>query len=356
MGDDALGERATVHTQIGQTLGSASRFPEAERQLDRATALLDRMPGRRARLRGRVLSERADLVRYWKNDLPEAERLSTQALDLYRKNGEPFLIADALGNLAVIKMHRNQLDEAIALYEEAIELTREVYGERHPHVAVRLENLGNVYLIRGELDKTNALLDEVLAIRESVYGKDSALAARTRFNMGVVAHARRRLRARLAVDRLDARRLAQEPGRAEPRLCDRAARARPRRRRSRRSRRARSRYEASLAIQDALAAPTAELRLKTLDALARVRCQLGSVDEGRQTAELALAALDRGNADHQKWIAIFESLIAKCGGGSESERADLLAPSRPGSASAISSCSSVRPPTGTTTNCLPPAT
>jgi hypothetical protein len=83
---------------------------------------------------------------------------------------------------------------------------------------------------------------------------------------------------------------------------------------------ARSRYEASLAIQDGLAAPTAELRLRTLDSLAKVRCELGSVDEARQTAELALAALDRAapgrdNKDLQKWITTFEGLIAKCGGG-----------------------------------------
>lgn len=271
------------------------------------------MPGEELGRRGQVLSERADLARYWTNDLAEAERLSTVALDLFRRNGEPFLIADALGNLAVMKMHRNQLDEAIALYEEAIELTREVYGERRPHVAVRLENLGNVHLIRGELDQTNALLGEVLAIRESVYGTDSVLAARTRFNMGVVAsrtgdfaRASQLIGSTLDVLRkspgeqsLDYATALLALGLADAGLGDRAS--------------ARSRYEASLAIQDGLAAPTAELRLRTLDALAKVRCQLGSVDQGRQAAELALAALDRGNAEHQKWIGSFESLIANCG-------------------------------------------
>ena len=213
----------------------------------------------------------------WKGDLGEAERLSTEALDLYRRNGEPFLIADALNNLAVIKMHRGKLDEAIALYEEAIALTREVYGERHPHVAVRLENLGNVYMRQGEFDKTNALLDEVLAIRESAYGKDSAPAARTRFNMGVVASRSGRLRARLELigSALDVFR--KQSGRAEPRLRDRAVRPRPRRRRSRRSRqRAQPLSKRRSRSRTRLAAPTAELRLRTLDSLAKLRCELGS--------------------------------------------------------------------------------
>jgi hypothetical protein len=178
---------------------------------------------------------------------------------------------------------------------------------------VRLENLGNVYLIRGELDRTSALLGEVLAIRESVYGTDSVLAARTRFNMGVVAsragafaRASQLIGSTLDVLRrssgeqsLDYATALLALGLADAGLGDRAG--------------ALSRYEASLAIQDNLAAPTAELRLKTLDALARVRCQLGSVDEARQTAELALAALDRDNADHQKWIATFEKLRSTYG-------------------------------------------
>jgi serine/threonine protein kinase/tetratricopeptide (TPR) repeat protein len=312
-GDGALGERVTVHYQIGQTLAQASRFPEAERELDAAEDLLDRMPGEELAKRGLLLSERADLARFWTNDLASAERLATEALDLYRRNGESFLVADGLGNLAVIKRHRNQLDEAIALYREAIALTRQVYGERHPYVAIRLENLGDVYRMKRELDQTNALLEEVLAIREEVYGEDSTLVARTRFNIGVVAlqegdFARA---SRLIGSTLDGlRRQSGEKsldyatalfalGRADAGLGDLD--------------RAQSGYEVSLAIQDQLAAPTAELRLRTLQALVELECERGSRDGARRTTEVALAALDRANADHQKWIATFEALLAKCG-------------------------------------------
>jgi serine/threonine protein kinase/tetratricopeptide (TPR) repeat protein len=315
--DQALGDRAMVHYQIGRTLGQASRFPEAERELDLATELLDRMPDPELGTRGLVLSERADLARFWTNDLQEAERLSTEALDLYRRNGEPFLVADALGNLAVIKMHRNQLDQAVALYREAIALTRQVYGERHPHVAVRLENLGNVHLIRREFDATNALLDEVLAIRESAYGAESPVVARTRFNMGVVAlqqsdfaRASELIGSTLEVFRehsgeqsLDYATALFALGRADAGLGDAAQ--------------AERRYQASLAIQEGLAAPTAELRLRTLQAMAELRCDQGSLEGAREAVEVALAALRTapGGDDpaKQKWIASFEAQLAKCG-------------------------------------------
>jgi tetratricopeptide (TPR) repeat protein len=312
-GDDALGERVTLHYLIGQTLAQASRFPEAEAELHRATRLLDRMPGEELAKRGLLLSERADLARLWTGDLAEAERLATEALDLYRRNGEPFLIADGLGNLATMKMYRNQLDDAIALYDEAIALTRQVYGERHPYVAIRLENLGDVYRLKREYAKANALLDEVLAIREEAYGKDSTVVASTRFNMGVVAlQASDYARAsRLIGSTLEGfRRQSGEKsldyaiallalGRADAGLGDLA--------------KAESGYRASLAIQDELAAPSAEPRMRTLEALVELECKRGSGQKVRATTELALAALDRANPDHQKWIARFEGLAAKCG-------------------------------------------
>ncbi len=313
MGDDTLGERVTAHYHIGQTLAQASRFPEAERELDSATELLDRMPGEELAKRGLLLSERADLARFWTSDLAQAERLSTAALDLYRRNGEPYLIADGLGNLAMIKMHRGQLDQAIALYEEAIALTRQVYGERHPYVAIQLENLGDVYRLKREFDQANALLDEVLAIRETAYGEDSSLVASTRFNMGVVAlqesdyaRASRLIGSTLEVFRrqsgeksLDYATALFALGRADAGLGDLA--------------RAESGYLAALAIQEELAAPTAELRMRTLEALVELECQRSSRQQARATADLALAALDRANPDHQRWIARFEGLAAKCG-------------------------------------------
>ena len=62
-GDDALGERAMAHYEIGRTLGQASRFPEGERS---STARRSCSTGCRSEelgTRGLVLSERADFAR-----------------------------------------------------------------------------------------------------------------------------------------------------------------------------------------------------------------------------------------------------------------------------------------------------
>jgi tetratricopeptide (TPR) repeat protein len=318
-GDEALGERAKAHYLIGRTLGQASRFPEGEQELDRATELLDRMPDDELATRALVLSERADFARFWTNDAASAERLSTEALDLARRNGEPFLIADALGNLAVIKNYAGKLDEAIAIYEEAIPLTREVYGERHPHVAVRLENLGDVYRMQGKFAQTDALLDEVLAIREEAWGADSPAVARTRVNRGVVALQQNdfarasqligsgldSIRTQSGGQSLDYALVVFALGKAEAGLGDRA--------------KALGRFEESLAIQDAVGtSPTDEMRLRTLHSMADLHCAMRSREETRRTVETAVAALDqaaqgRGDADHQRWIETFEKLRARCG-------------------------------------------
>ncbi len=53
-GDDALGERAMVHYQIGRTLGQASRFPEG--RAASSTARPSCSTGCRARISGRAVS------------------------------------------------------------------------------------------------------------------------------------------------------------------------------------------------------------------------------------------------------------------------------------------------------------
>ena len=169
MGDDvaAIEERTTLEYEHALVLTRASRYAEAEQHLDAADRLIERLPEDDYLRRAQVLTARAVIAENWKADLEEAERMSTEALELQRRGGVPYVIADCLNNLAIIKNSRGKYDEAIVLYEEAIALSRKTYGDHHPVVAVTLENLGSVYMRQGEYAKTLALLDEVLAIREA---------------------------------------------------------------------------------------------------------------------------------------------------------------------------------------------
>ncbi|HEX2465850.1 MAG TPA: serine/threonine-protein kinase [Thermoanaerobaculia bacterium] len=312
--DAEIAEQVTAEYELALVLSRASRFAEAEQHLEASDGLLDRLADESPVKRAQILSARSVLAENWKGDLDAAERLSAAALELQRRGSERYLITDALNNLALIKNSRGKYDEAIPLYEEAIALNKEIYGDRHPVVAVNLENLGNVYMRRGEYDTTLALLDEVLSIRESALGPDSLPAARTRFNMGVVAsysgdfaRAFTLLDAGLAIFRREYGERTVEAavgffyrgssneglGRFDAALRD---------------------YESSLAILDALgSSPTEVMRLNAVESLSRLRCRQGvAMDRARGAVEQVLAALDRGNSDHQTWIERFEKLRESC--------------------------------------------
>ena len=180
-------------------------------------------------------------------------------------------------------------------------------------------------------DQTLALLDEVLSIRESAFGPDSLPVARTRFNLGVVAsysgdferafalidsglavfreqYGERSIEAAIGFFHRGASHEAL--GRFDAALRD---------------------YESSLAILDTLASPTEGTRLNALQSLTGLRCRQGvAVDRARGDVEELLAALDRGNSDHQPWIERFEKLRESC--------ALLGSVSRPSAAAIVPTC------------------
>jgi tetratricopeptide (TPR) repeat protein len=164
-----------------------SQFEEANRCLKQADTILHGLPGDHALERAEIQGNRAVLVKNWKGDLAEADRLATAAAATFREHGRRVSLATQLNDLAVIKMEREKYDDAISVYEEALTIERAEHGEEHPATARVLENMGNVYYTTGDLPKTLALLQQVLTIREKIFGADSFPAARTRFNMGAVA-------------------------------------------------------------------------------------------------------------------------------------------------------------------------
>jgi tetratricopeptide (TPR) repeat protein len=314
--DDAqINERVTGEYEIGLVLTRASRFAEAEQHLDASQALVDRLDGDTSVKRAQLLAARATIAQNWRGDLEEAERLTTEALELQRQGQEPFLLADALNNLALIKSSRGKYDEAIPLYEEAIAINKRIYGERHPVVAVNLENMGSVYMRKGDFTKTLALLDEVLSIRESILGKDSLAAARTRFNMGVVANqsgdfarAFELLDQGLAIFREEYGETSYEAGVAfyyRGTTSEALGRFED----------ARSDYQASLAILEALGAPVESQRINTILNLAGLECRQGPAGRGRERIEQTLSLLDRADADQKTWVERFEAMRENCGVG-----------------------------------------
>jgi tetratricopeptide (TPR) repeat protein len=212
-------------------------------------------------------------------------------------------------------MERGKLDEALALYEEALGQTRQLYGDRSPAAAITLENIGSLYSRRGEWDRNLATLTEVLSIREEVYGADSAPASRTRVNMGLALFKLGRIEQALEVidvalagcrkhygeHSLEVAVVLSHRAACRQALGDLGSASRD--------------FESALAILDAMDAPASEWRLATLLDIARLRCKQGSPDRARSSADLALAVLDPETPDHQEWIGKFEEAMASCAAG-----------------------------------------
>jgi tetratricopeptide (TPR) repeat protein len=62
--------------------------------------------------------------------------------------------------------------EARPLYERALEIRQEAYGEEHPATAQSLNNLANLLKDQGSYEEARPLYERALAIFEKVLGEE----------------------------------------------------------------------------------------------------------------------------------------------------------------------------------------
>jgi tetratricopeptide (TPR) repeat protein len=93
--------------------------------------------------------------------------------------------AGRAANLAVVKRAAGEYEDAIALHEQAIELTAASLGEDHPTMATTLGNLAAVYIDMGKPLEARALFERVLALREATLGADNPSTISTINNIAV---------------------------------------------------------------------------------------------------------------------------------------------------------------------------
>ena len=91
-----------------------------------------------------------------------------------------------MNDLAVARMKQGDMAEAETMYNEAIEMSRRIFGEDHPEVASAMENLGNVMYQTGRPAETIKMLEQVLAIRKRAFGDESEAVSRTLANIATV--------------------------------------------------------------------------------------------------------------------------------------------------------------------------
>ena len=307
-----LTEVCIARFDLAQCLIKLGKFAEAEKSLDDGEPSLARLNPARPDMRADYLAARGALVLGWHGDLDKAEAIQTQQIAMRRELPSKHLLADAINDLAIIKMRRGDSAAAIALYQECLDIQRNEFGDTHQTVATTLENMANVYYSRKEYDQAISRLDEVLAIRTTLFGAESFPVARTRFNTGVIAdvmgdHARALglIDGALAVFRKNLDDKSPEIGQAlrNRAICLKGL-----------GRLDEALYDAraALAIFDAAVDPTERSRIRAIRDIAELLCLKGSPDEAERVAKQAIAVLDPQKPDQAKAIQQLNDQLAKC--------------------------------------------
>jgi tetratricopeptide (TPR) repeat protein/CHAT domain-containing protein len=80
--------------------------------------------------------------------------------------------------------------KALGYYEQALSIGKEMYGERHPNVAATLNNIGGAWYARGKPKKAIGYYEQALSIGKEVYGERHPNVATTLNNIGMTWNAR----------------------------------------------------------------------------------------------------------------------------------------------------------------------
>ena len=111
---------------------------------------------------------------YWEQGLSDkAEQIQVQALELQKEvlgEKHPDTIT-AMGDLAATWRHQGRLNEAEQLEVQVLKLRKEVQGEKHPYTITALANLAATWQRLGQLEKAEQLQVQVLELRKEVLGE-----------------------------------------------------------------------------------------------------------------------------------------------------------------------------------------
>jgi tetratricopeptide (TPR) repeat protein/predicted Ser/Thr protein kinase len=129
-----------------------------------------------------------------RGDAEEAEGLLLRARAMHTESLGPhnLHVAADVKQLADLKQRSGEIDEAIALLEESIEIA-ELAGEAdHPHAIPSLAALGNIYLDRGRLADAEKLMRLAVERTTRTLGDDHPDTAHQKHNLAAVLRERNR--------------------------------------------------------------------------------------------------------------------------------------------------------------------
>jgi tetratricopeptide (TPR) repeat protein/predicted Ser/Thr protein kinase len=164
---------ASIRQTIGDTYKALGLYPEAQRQLESALTLQDRVLARQDPDRLKTMNNLAEV--YWnQGKYDQAKPLMMAALDGRRRVlGESH--RDTLtteNNLAALYWSQGQFAEAEPLFTKALEVMRRVLGEEHPDTLGTMTNLALLYRGQRRYAEAEALYTRSLETRTRVLGAE----------------------------------------------------------------------------------------------------------------------------------------------------------------------------------------
>ncbi len=162
---------ASIRLTIGDTYKALGLYAEAQRQLERALALQDRLLSRTHPDRLHTANNLGEV--YWSQGrYDRAKVLFTEALEARRRVlGETHRdTLTTMNNLAVLYWKQGQYAEAEPLFTRTLRGMRRVLGEDHPDTLGTMNNLALLYRTRGQYAEAESLYTGALETRRRVLG------------------------------------------------------------------------------------------------------------------------------------------------------------------------------------------
>jgi serine/threonine-protein kinase len=178
---------------LGKILEDRGTYPAAIAVLEEAVRLQSASEGSRADLSA-TLSELAN-CHFYAGNLDTSESLNQKILAMDRElYGERHPhIADDLINLGAIQYERGRFADAERYYRQGLDITQAFYGKDHPATSSALTMLGRGLVSEGKLDEAAGILEQALAIQEKAFGKVHPRVAGTLNELGKISQRRGKL-------------------------------------------------------------------------------------------------------------------------------------------------------------------
>ncbi len=164
---------ASIRQTIGETYRGLGLYPEAQRELERAVELRQRVLGEDHRDTLTSMNDLADLHRR-QGKYAQAETVYTKVLEVERRvlgEEHPNTLA-TMNDLALLYTDQGKYVQAEQLRTKGLEVERRVKGEVHPETLTSMGNLGLLYLSQAKYAQAELILAKTLEGMRRVRGEE----------------------------------------------------------------------------------------------------------------------------------------------------------------------------------------